>query len=105
VADATALRFWADAALSTASRQEGRFGMFVGNCIIVHGETVFHERCDPLRITYMDTATLQTCIDWLPHQGPAGLSALAASLFLFSIGFAVGWTCHHWERGQSAARY
>ncbi len=36
--------------------------------------------------------------DWLVRHGSPGLIALAASVFLFAIGFTVAWTRHRWER-------
>jgi hypothetical protein len=39
--------------------------------------------------------------DWLLRQESPGMIALAASVVLFAIGFAVAWTRHRWERAPA----
>lgn len=39
--------------------------------------------------------------DWVLRQESPGMIALAASVVLFAIGFAVAWTRHRWERASA----
>src|SRR6185369_5233567 len=87
VADATALRFSADAAWSTDSRKGGKLGMFIGNCIIVHAGTVIrcrlrhaHKICD---ITGIDTAAWQTCIRTFAARNQPVLCRMGVHLRFF----------------------
>jgi len=58
-------------------------------------------RADWMIFVAATAVTLVAPFDWLILQGSQGLLALAASLALFAIGFAVAWTRHRWEPTSS----
>ncbi len=58
------------------------------------------ERPDLVVASMAGAVSLCAPTDWLVRHGSPGLIALAASVFLFAIGFTVAWTRHRWERSH-----
>jgi hypothetical protein len=58
---------------------------------------VSRERPDLSLATFAGTVACFAPCDWLVKNGSPGLIALAASVFLFVIGFVLAWTRQHWE--------
>jgi len=59
------------------------------------------KRPDLVVASMASAVTLCAPTDWLVRHGSPGLIALAASVFLFAIGFTVAWTRHRWDRSHA----